>query len=67
MRKEIMQALLCARTDTGSRAEFSPGEVVVLRGLADRYAEACSDFTPVEYPLSSRKRYLEDIRLPVRR
>jgi hypothetical protein len=60
--KEVMQAVLSARTDNGARADFSTDEAVILRALTDRYAEACSDFAPVEYPLSSRKRYLEGLR-----
>lgn len=65
--KEVMQAVLSARTDNGARTDFSADEAAIVRTLVARYAEACSDFTPVEYPLSSRKRYLEDIRLPMPR
>lgn len=62
--KETMQAMLMARTGNGVRTDYTLQEADIIRSLVDRYAVACSDFTPVEYPISSRRRYLEGLRLP---
>lgn len=62
--KETMQAILTARTENGSRADYTSEETTQIRDLVDRYAMACADFTPMEYPISSRCRYLEGLRLP---
>ena len=59
--KETSQALLGQLTDSGARQQYSASETAVLRGLIARYAEACAPFAPVEYPRTSRKRYIEDL------
>lgn len=59
--KETSQALLGQLTDSGARQHYSASETAVLHGLISRYAEACAPFAPVEYPRTSRKRYVEDL------
>ena len=59
--KETAQALLGRLTDNGDRQVYSAEEAARLRALIARYAEACAPFTPLEYPRSSRKRYVEDL------
>ena len=64
VRKETLQVILAERTDNGARADYGAEEAALIRDVVDRYAAACADFTPVEYPISSRRRYLEGLRLP---
>ncbi|QIL20572.1 DUF6058 family natural product biosynthesis protein [Thermomonas sp. HDW16] len=59
--KETAQAMLGKLTDSGTRQQYSASEALVLHGLITRYAEACAPFSPVEYPRTSRKRYVEDL------
>ncbi len=61
-RKEVLQEALIDLTDDGSRADYSTEEKRRILGLIDRYALAAMPFSPVEYPLSSRKRLVEDLR-----
>ena len=61
-RKEVLQEALIGLTDDGSRADYSAEEKRRILGLIDRYALAAMPFSPVEYPLSSRKRLVEDLR-----
>jgi uncharacterized protein YdbL (DUF1318 family) len=60
--KEILQEALVDLTDDGSRADYSAEEKRRILSLIDRYALAAMPFSPVEYPLSSRKRLVEDLR-----
>lgn len=59
--KEVLQEAIVALSDDGGRRAFSGPEARVLGGLMDRYAVACMPFAPQEYPLSSRKRLIEDL------
>ncbi len=59
--KETSQVLLGRLTDSGTRRQYSISEAAALHGLIARYAEACAPFSPVEYPRTSRKRYVEDL------
>lgn len=60
--KEVLQEALTELTDGGSRDDLSPdGRQFVLK-LIDQYAEAAMPFSPPEYPNSSRKRLVEDLR-----
>jgi hypothetical protein len=59
--KETLQSLLAQATDNGARTDYAPDEAVRLRGLSARYADACAPFAPVEYPRSSRRRFVEDL------
>ncbi len=61
--KETMQGILSARTENGTRTDYSIEEASQLRDMVQRYAVACADFTPVEYPISSRHRFLEGLSL----
>lgn len=60
--KEILQEALTRLSENGSRADFSPEERHRVLDLIDRYAKAAMPFSPLEYPRSSRKRLVEDLR-----
>jgi len=59
--KEKLQSALALATDNGARTDYAPDEAVRLRALSARYADACAPFAPIEYPRSSRKRFVEDL------
>ena len=59
--KETAQALLGQLTDNGARQHYSTEEAATLHRLIARYAAVCAPFAPLEYPRSSRKRYVEDL------
>jgi hypothetical protein len=61
-RKEVLQEQLTALTHNGTRTVFSPNELPSLRKLIDAYAAASMPFSPIEYPRSSRKRLVDDLR-----
>jgi hypothetical protein len=63
--KEVLQEKLVAISENGSRSVFAPQEarkVEEAHALIDAYAAAAMLFSPVEYPVSSRKRLVEDFR-----
>ena len=59
--KEATQARLTRATDNGQRRDYSPTDAEAVRRLIDRYVETSMPFSPAEYPLSSRKRLVEDV------
>jgi hypothetical protein len=62
-RKEILQEKLTTLTDNGEQyADISIGKEALLL-LIDKYEEASMPFSPIEYPMSSRKRLVTDLRL----
>ena len=61
-RKEVLQERLAALTNDGARRAFAAEEVPGLRKLIDAYAAASMPFSPIEYPRSSRKRLVDDLR-----
>lgn len=60
-RKEVLQEKLTQLSENGSRSAYSPSEAAALRALIEAYATAAMPFSPVEYPISSRKRLVEDL------
>ncbi|HEX2082901.1 MAG TPA: DUF6058 family natural product biosynthesis protein [Xanthomonadaceae bacterium] len=64
--KETLQTVISRSSDDGKHLPSEPKARMALRSLIERYAEACAPFAPVEYPLSSRRRYLEDVLPPLR-
>ncbi|UYB51936.1 DUF6058 family natural product biosynthesis protein [Xanthomonas sp. AM6] len=60
--KDILQEKLVALSDNGSRERFDAGERERLLQLIDAYAQASMPFSPVEFPRSSRKRLVDDLR-----
>jgi hypothetical protein len=60
-RKEVLQEKLTRDSDNGSRHFYSAHEAAALRGLIAEYAAAAMPFSPLEYPISSRKRLVEDL------
>ncbi len=61
--KETLQSMLSALTDNGARLAYSTEERRALDPLISQFAQACAPFTPVEYPRTSRKRFVEDLPL----
>jgi hypothetical protein len=60
--KEILQEKLTRQSENGSKTMFSSQQAKAMHELIDAYAAAAMFFSPVEYPLSSRKRLVEDLR-----
>ncbi len=64
--KEVLQEKLAQQSENGSKTVFSSQQAEAMRELIDAYAAAAMPFSPVEYPLSSRKRLVEDLRANLR-
>ncbi len=62
-RKEILQEALTELTDSRSNTDFSAESRCRILALIDQYAQTAMPFSPPEYPGSSRKRLVEDLRL----
>jgi hypothetical protein len=62
-RKEILQEKLTSLTDNGSKYVFASSELDTVIALIDDYAASSMPFSPIEYPHSSRKRLVEDLRV----
>jgi hypothetical protein len=61
-RKEVLQEALTQLSGNGSRTDFSAEDKLHVLHLIDQYAHAAMPFSPPEYPRSSRKRLVEDLR-----
>jgi Family of unknown function (DUF6058) len=61
-RKEILQEKLSALSENGSKTHYSQAEKPILLALIDEYAAASMPFSPIEYPRSSRKRLVDDLK-----
>ena len=60
--KEVLQEKLVQLSENGSKADYAPPQLQAMHALIDAYASAAMPFSPVEYPVSSRKRLIEDLR-----
>lgn len=60
--KEILQEKLSAITNSGKRVDYQSEDLAALKTLIDDYAYSTMPFSPFEYPRSSRKRLVEDLR-----
>lgn len=60
--KEILQEKLSAISDNGKRVDYQSEDLSTLTKLIDEYANSAMPFSPLEYPRSSRKRLVEDLR-----
>lgn len=60
--KELLQERLAAITANGTRRDYDDEDRCVVTALVDRYERASMPFSPPEYPRSSRKRLVEDVR-----
>ena len=60
--KEVLQEKLAQLSENGQKTSYPAAELAALRELIDAYAEAAMPFSPIEYPRSSRKRLVEDLR-----
>jgi hypothetical protein len=63
VRKEILQEKLIALTDNGAKAACAELQADELSHLIDDYDAAAMPFAPAEYPRSSRKRLVDDLRV----
>ena len=61
-RKEVLQEKITALSAGGTKQDFSATETLALLEVIDAYAMAAMPFSPIEYPLSSRKRLVDDLR-----
>jgi Family of unknown function (DUF6058) len=61
-RKEVLQEKLTTLTDDGAKQVFAADELPALTRLIDAYEAASMPFSPIEYPRSSRKRLVDDLR-----
>lgn len=61
-RKEILQEKLTALSENGKKELFSETEAPEFLALIDEFAESAMPFSPIEYPMSSRKRLVENLR-----
>jgi Family of unknown function (DUF6058) len=61
--KEILQEKLTTLTENGKRCTDLPIRKDELLLLISQYEASSMPFSPVEYPISSRKRLVDDLRL----
>jgi hypothetical protein len=63
--KEVLQEKLSALSDNGAKSIFTDAEAQELLALITAYADATMPFSPIEFPISSRKRLVDDLRLKI--
>ena len=59
--KEVLQEKLVALSSNGTGTDYTEFEADAMLKLIDAYAQAAMPFSPIEYPVSSRKRLVEDL------
>jgi hypothetical protein len=64
--KEILQEKLVALSENGKKLVYPVQQARAMQELIDAYAAAAMPFSPVAYPVSSRKRLVEDLRANMR-
>lgn len=64
--KEVLQEKLSQQSENGSKTVYLPHQERAMHDLIDAYAAAAMPFSPIEYPFSSRKRLVEDLRANIR-
>ncbi|HJU99878.1 MAG TPA: DUF6058 family natural product biosynthesis protein [Burkholderiaceae bacterium] len=65
-RKEVLQEKLTVLSANGTRFAYSADEALVMLDLIDAFADSAMPFSPVEYPVSSRKRLVDDLAARIR-
>lgn len=60
--KEILQEKLTALSGNGKRTNYKGENLSALHQLIDDYANSAMPFSPIEFPKSSRKRLVDDVR-----
>lgn len=60
--KEVLQEALITLTDNGLKNDFDKKATKHILYLIEQYEQAAMPFSPIEYPNSSRKRLVEDLR-----
>lgn len=61
-RKEVLQEVIVELTENGSKRKYSPSSKVRVMELIDQYSSAAIPFSPPEYPNSSRRRLVDDLK-----
>lgn len=64
--KEVLQEKLTQQSENGGKRTYSAPQLLQMHELIDDYALASMPFSPIEYPRSSRKRLVEDLRAKMR-
>jgi Family of unknown function (DUF6058) len=60
--KEVLQEKLNHFSDGGNKTNYTETETQTMLELIDAYAHTAMPFSPIEYPVSSRKRLVDDLR-----
>lgn len=60
--KEVLQEKLTTLSGDGKRTDYKGENLHVLYRLIDDYADSAMPFSPTEFPKSSRKRLVDDVR-----
>jgi hypothetical protein len=61
-RKDVIQEALTVLSDNGQKHTYERAVKDRVLALMSMYEQACMPFAPIEYPLSSRKRLVNDLR-----
>lgn len=64
--KEVLQEKLTQLSENGSKIAYPAQHLPQMHELIDAYAAAAMPFSPIEYPRSSRKRLVENLRANLR-
>jgi hypothetical protein len=64
--KEVLQEKLMALSENGEKRVYPAQQARAVQELIDAYAAAAMPFSPIDYPVSSRKRLVEDLRATMR-
>lgn len=60
--KEVLQEKLTLQSENGNKTDFSRDQALAVLHLIEQYEAASMPFSPPEYPKSSRKRLVDDLR-----
>lgn len=65
-RKEVLQEKLTALSANGTRFAYTADEALNMLDLIDAFADSAMPFSPIDYPISSRKRLVDDLAARIR-
>ncbi len=65
-RKEVLQEKLTALSANGTRFAYTADEALAMLDLIDAFADSAMPFSPIDYPISSRKRLVDDLAARIR-
>lgn len=64
--KEVLQEKLTALSANGTRFAYTADEALAMLDLIDAFADSAMPFSPIDYPISSRKRLVDDLAARIR-